>query len=870
MEMEHVGRVEQLNILNRWRTNDPTISLKAEIGIDEFGNVLALDLHEKYHGPHGLIAGTTGSGKSEFIITYVLSMCMNYSPEYVSFILIDYKGGGLAYAFENKTQGIVLPHLAGTITNLDKADMDRTLVSIDSETKRRQKIFNEARDKLGESTIDIYKYQAFYRDGKVSEPLPHLFIICDEFAELKAQQPDFMDNLISVARIGRSLGVHLILATQKPSGVVNDQIWSNSRFKVCLKVQTTADSKEMIQRPDAAYIKQAGRFFLQVGYDEYFSLGQSGWCGAKYYPADQIVKEVDKSVNFIDDCGNYIKSIQAGNKIKIAAKGEQLPAIMNEIINISKKENLRARKLWLDNIPEKIYIDELAKKYNITPTPYEVKAIIGEYDAPEIQEQGLVEYELLEDENTIIYGLDSEEREMLLSTIIYYTCLNYSPEELNYYILDYGSESLRKFSSFPHMGGMVFAGEDEELKNLIKLIRNEIKERKKIFANYSGEYKNYIKNSNEKLPLKVIIFNNYDSIYEANQDMYDYLPSLVRDSARYGIIFIFTANAINSVSNKIAQNFKNYYAFRLKDKLDYGTLFNSRKRIEPRDMLGRGIINNEGLHEFQTASIIKDESNINEHMIEITKFLKEKYKEIAEQIPTLPEKVTFDKVKRKLKDLSSIPIGISKDELEIIRYNFTENVGTIITSNKLEYTKYFIMSLIYEFQSIKNTNIIYIDGRNKNPEIKGLVKNYYNIEFDKVTDMLLKYYENIVKENKKQNEILFISGIEKYISSLTDKKIFENIIGLMKKTDNLKVIILDDVTKIKTLVYETWYTNTFSNSDAIWIGRGIMDQSLIKINYNKELNKAISLDYGINVKEGLGTIIKLIDFYEHRSDEEDE
>ena len=104
-------------------------------------------------------------------------------------------------------------------------------------------MFNEARDKLGESTVDIYKYQKFYREGKVKEPISHLFIISDEFAELKSQQPEFMNELVSAARIGRSLGVHLILATQKPAGVVDDQIWSNSRFKIALKVQTAEDRR---------------------------------------------------------------------------------------------------------------------------------------------------------------------------------------------------------------------------------------------------------------------------------------------------------------------------------------------------------------------------------------------------------------------------------------------------------------------------------------------------------------------------------------------------------------------------------------------------------------------------------------------------
>ena len=216
--------------MTRWRENNPTKTLQTPVGVNSEGELFNLDLHEKYHGPHGLVAGMTGSGKSEFIITYILSMAVNYHPDEVSFILIDYKGGGLAGAFENADRCIKLPHLAGTITNLDGASIKRSLISIQSELRRRQSIFNDALRITNEGTMDIYKYQQLYRDKVVTEPLPHLFIISDEFAELKTQQPDFMDQLISAARIGRSLGIHLILATQKPSGVVDDQIWSNSKL----------------------------------------------------------------------------------------------------------------------------------------------------------------------------------------------------------------------------------------------------------------------------------------------------------------------------------------------------------------------------------------------------------------------------------------------------------------------------------------------------------------------------------------------------------------------------------------------------------------------------------------------------------------
>ena len=228
------------------------------------------------HGPHGLIAGMTGSGKSEFIITYILSLAINYHPYEVAFVLIDYKGGGMAKSFEN------LPHTAGVITNLDGSSIKRSLISIESELKRSQAIFGVTSKKVGVSNIDIYKYQKLYREGTVMEPLQHLFIISDEFAELKREEPEFMKELISVAQVGRSLGVHMILSTQRPSGTVDENIWANSKFRLCLRVQDRQDSMDMLHRVEAAYLTQAGRCYLQVGNDEIFELFQSGWSGASY------------------------------------------------------------------------------------------------------------------------------------------------------------------------------------------------------------------------------------------------------------------------------------------------------------------------------------------------------------------------------------------------------------------------------------------------------------------------------------------------------------------------------------------------------------------------------------------------------------
>ena len=856
LEMEKCGKVDQLNILNRWLSNDPTRSLKAEIGVDASGGLMYLDLHEKFHGPHGLIAGMTGSGKSEFIITYILSMCINYSPDEVSFILIDYKGGGLAGAFENETTGIRLPHLAGTITNLDKAEMDRTLVSINSELERRQRLFNEARDILGESTMDIYKYQSFYRDKKLKEAIPHLFIICDEFAELKAQQSDFMDSLISTARIGRSLGVHLILATQKPSGVVNEQIWSNTKFRVCLKVQDASDSKEMLKKSDAASLKQTGRFYLQVGYDEYYALGQSAWCGAKYFPSDGYVKQVDKSINFIDSLGYKIKNISESNGNKGVAQGEQITAILKHIMQVAEKENLYSRKLWLDNIPGDILVDKVKEKYSVDNS--NLSAVIGEYDAPELQQQGVVKFNY--DANTLIYGLDGLEKEMFLNTMIYSTISNYDASKINYYIVDYGSESLRKFSNAPQVGGIVFAGEDEKFNNLLKLLKDELARRKKLFLDYGGEYNNYIKDHND-LPVICVVFNNYDSIYEAYNNLYDELPELLRDSNRYGVIFVMTLNSMTSITSKISQNFDLSYAFHLKDESEYTPLFNIKLKNTPRDINGRGIMALDGaLHEFQVAHITYDDINENEFVLDLIKKLKTNSTVFAKRIPVLPDIIRLNDVSTKVFTDKELPVGIIKKNLDIAYYDYTLSIGNIITSNRLSNIKNFALSLLDVFRRINSHTLIIIDGVKELNLDKSMYPNYCNGNYDKYLDMLIDYVKKLIDKKASIEGTIVIYGFNKFMTSIDSNK-FSELLDLIKKYEKINIVVIDDATKIKSFAYESWFGSMFSISDGIWIGKGIGDQTLFRIsNIKKEMLQEIKNDMGYVINESNAVLCRLIDF----------
>ena len=208
-----------------------------------------------------------------------------------------------------------LPHVVGTITNLGgRQGIHRAMVSIKSEVQRRQQVFSELQMKRGISSPNIYQYQAMYRKHEVSEPMSHLIIVSDEFAELKQQEQEFMDDLISISRIGRSLGIHLILATQKPSGVVNEQIVGNTRFRVCLKVQDRSDSMQMLGRPEASTLVNTGRFYLQVGSNELFVLGQSAWSGAPDTDLPYYRKQPDTSLEILNDYGSAVLKQQPAGR----------------------------------------------------------------------------------------------------------------------------------------------------------------------------------------------------------------------------------------------------------------------------------------------------------------------------------------------------------------------------------------------------------------------------------------------------------------------------------------------------------------------------------------------------------------------------
>lgn len=373
-EMINSDQIRNILIKN-WQSNDVTKNLAVPVGKNEHG-IVELDLYEKADGPHMLVAGTTGSGKSETIITYLIGLCMKYSPTYLNLMLVDMKGGG----FSNRLR--TLPHCVGVVDDTAGESegisavymLKRFLEVLNAEIKRRKILLNE----FGVDTVDAYiraeriitqilngdnndellnslnpiqkkQLEKLREKGLKPTTLSHLVLVVDEFTELKrfsseSDDIDFIAEITTIARVGRTLGFHIILVSQNIEGAITEDIRINSKSRICLKVATRAASKEMLDgRPDAASptMPGNGRAYLLVGTGSKFMYFQSAYTGAN---KDEKIEPVVSAVQ-VSSCGNHNEKYYISNKhnkrIKQASKNvkeydTQLSYIVRTIEGINK------------------------------------------------------------------------------------------------------------------------------------------------------------------------------------------------------------------------------------------------------------------------------------------------------------------------------------------------------------------------------------------------------------------------------------------------------------------------------------------------------------------------------------------------------
>lgn len=663
-QMYHVERPEELQVAKRWEKGESHKSLAVPLGVRGTDDYLYLNLHEKAHGPHGLVAGTTGSGKSEIIQSYILSLAVNFHPYEVGFLLIDYKGGGMAGLFKK------LPHLLGTITNLDGSESMRAMASIKSELARRQRIFSE------NNVNHINAYNKLFKLGEVSEPIPHLFLISDEFAELKKEQPEFMKELVSAARIGRSLGIHLILATQKPAGVVDDQIWTNSRFKLALKVQNEADSKEIIKTPDAASITQPGRAYLQVGNNEIYELFQSAWSGATYTEGKKGT-ETDARVYLINELGQGElvngEARQGNGSDKIQAT--QLDVVIDEIAKVFDEINVPpVKRPWLPPLSQKILSPYTLKPDEIRNREKEEISLdlaipIGMVDIPEQQTQCEYRINLVKDGNIAFFATAGFGKSTFLETAVLSLAVKNSVEQLNFYICDFGNNALIPLNALPHTCDYITADDRERLTKFMTIIQQEIKKRKKLFAEKMVQnFDVYNQSSKEKLKAIVIVIDNYDIIKELGTETEEFFTKTGRDGLGLGIYLIISAGRSGGVKYTAINNFKNKIAGYLIDQTEITSIV-GKSVYKPGEIEGRCLVKMDQVNVMQIYTMVpfKNAVEYNKNLKELTDNIRKMYPtQRAQRIPVLPENFTFTMLSDfENSKQAEIALGLQKSSVEL-------------------------------------------------------------------------------------------------------------------------------------------------------------------------------------------------------------
>ena len=727
-EMLGILDVQDLDLSQRWNASQVYKSLAAPMGVKTKNQMVYLDIGDKAgaHGPHGLVAGTTGSGKSEVLQTYILSMASLFHPYEVGFVIIDFKGGGMANQFSN------LPHLIGTITNIDGREINRSLLSIKAELIKRQEMFSQS------GVNHINDYIKLYKSGKVSTPMPHLIMIVDEFAELKQEYPDFMKELISAARIGRTLGIHLILATQKPAGVVDAQIWSNSKFKLCLKVQTREDSNEVIKTPLAAEIVEPGRAYFQVGNNEIFDLFQSAYSGA---PVPEGNENNEKIYAIYEKNFWGKKTLMYTNKKTKASKEaiSQLQAIVDYVDDYCSNQGIeRLPGICLPSLDDKISTETL--DYAATSTQG-ICVPIGVYDDPEQQQQGLVDLELSKD-NVYIVGSAQTGKTIMLQTLVYGLMKKYTPEQVHIYLIDCGSMVLRIFEDSAHVGGVVLSNEDEKCKNLFKLLNTAIIERKKILSDKGvGNYAAYIDAGYQDMPMIVVAIDNMAAFKEYFPDQADELNTLAREAQGVGISLIITAMTSNAMNYRTQANFGRKFVLNCNDSNEYSSVFGHCK-VTPKENPGRGLLMKEKrILEYQVAIFGQSEKEA-DRSNEMKAYIAERNKSCtgkAVKIPMIPEKLLLSEAMsenvQRFRQSGVLPIGMDFSTVEFTTIDIASS-GSLSLLGEMESKDMFMdnfMRMISKTAIFHNIEAFVADdktGKLKDCESYGFVRRYANDAVD--------------------------------------------------------------------------------------------------------------------------------------------
>lgn len=586
-------------VIDRWRQNlsvyDRTTAvprrragtLRATVGS---AGMDAQHLDLRTQGPHALVGGTTGAGKSEFLQAWVLGMAAEYSPDRVTFLFVDYKGGS---AFAECVQ---LPHCVGLVTDLSPHLVLRALTSLRAELHHREHLFNRKKVK------DLLELE---KRGDPETP-PALVIVIDEFAALVGDVPEFVDGVVDVAQRGRSLGIHLVMATQRPAGVIKDNLRANTNLRVALRMADESDSSDVVDIKDAAHIDPAipGRGIVKTGPGRVQAF-QSAYAGAWTARTPERAAVEVAGLRFgREEPWEPPATVTTDEPEDLGPNDQQrLVARIGEAFAAARLP--APRRPWLDSLAT---VYDLTRLHQRTDT----HLVLGVADVPSEQDQRPMYFHPDVDGHLGVYGTGGAGKSTALRSIAVAAGITPRGGPVHVYGLDFAAGALRMLTPLPHVGGVVRGDDVERVVALLRMLRDELARRGEMFAEVSAssvtEYR--AQTGKADVPRILLIIDGFAGFRDdfesgtGRAEWFDVFRDILSDGRALGLHVVFSADRAGAVPTYVRSMVQRNLLLRMAD--DGHLSFNAPRDVVTADSPnGRAVLDGA---EIQVAVVGGDAS----------------------------------------------------------------------------------------------------------------------------------------------------------------------------------------------------------------------------------------------------------------------
>lgn len=750
-----------------WQSKPRELVMRAPIGVRVDGQPVIVDLKEAADGGmgvHGLVIGATGSGKSELLRSLVVGLAVNNDAEMLNFIFVDFKGGAAFADLSN------LPHAAGMITNLegDNSMINRFYQSLMGEMDRRQRMLREA------GNLDnVKQYQNKRVNNPFMEPLPYLVVVIDEFGELLAAQPEFTDLFVKIGRIGRSIGIHLLFATQRLEEGRLKGLETHLRYRICLRTFSEAESRTVIGTPDAFYLPS----YPGVGYfkvdTHIYDLFKTASVSGPYTPlSDRPETNVNigefnatgRVVEFMLPDLNEVAATKEASK-RVDSRTE-MEVIIQGLVDHAKVVQQDVHQVWVEPLDRNLTLDGVFKKqeflqslFNTGNYPFFngqewptrpvrtlLKVPIGVLDLPLQQSQEPLILDFLGNEGHLaIVGAPQSGKSTMMRTIITSFVASHKPSDAQIYAIDLGGGLLRPLEAAPHVGTIYGKGDKEKFPIMIRQVHGMIDEREQFFRQHGIDTMQTFRErraAGEFQDQPGDVFLLIDDIAQLQSEFFELVDNevteLVTTGLNYGIHVVLTANRWADLRMKIRDNITGRLELRLNEPND-SEVNRAAQKVMPRDIAGRGVVR-EGYY-FQVAQPRLDVTGVDPSE-PLPKALEALMQAAAgawrgpkvQPVRILPLQLRQSEVDAQLLRGAGVPLGIEESRLDVVSFDPMGNEPHFMLygdgeSGKTTFLRQFMRGLMARYGP-EQVQFLVIDFRRmmfefvNDPEIKPYIKHY--------------------------------------------------------------------------------------------------------------------------------------------------